>query len=133
MSNAFGKALRAARLGAGLTLDQVSRRTRYSVAHLSDFERGERSSPSGESIVSLAIAVSVPPVDLLLAAARDRGEFRCPLSLVPLDELEAFLRGREEPPHVCPGCHAVAPDKCAPNCRDAEIEEEHRHAIESGD
>lgn len=36
-------------------------------------------------------------------------------------------------PYVCPGCHAVAPDRCVPGCIDAEIEEDHRRAIESGD
>ena len=133
MKNAFGTELRAARQQAGLTLDQVSRRTHYSMAHLSDFERGERAPPGGEYIVSIATAVGMSPVDLLLAAAADRGEFRCPLSLVPLDELESFLRGRENPPYVCPGCHAVAPDRCVPGCVDDEIESEHRHAIESGD
>lgn len=38
-----------------------------------------------------------------------------------------------EGPHVCPGCHAVAPERCAPGCIDAEIEEERRHAEDSGD
>ena len=36
-------------------------------------------------------------------------------------------------PHVCPGCHAVGEERCAPGCIDAELEEELRHAIESGD
>lgn len=36
-------------------------------------------------------------------------------------------------PHVCPGCYAVAPERCAPGCIDAEMEEERRHAEESGD
>ena len=36
-------------------------------------------------------------------------------------------------PHVCPGCHAVAPERCAPGCIDAEMEEERRHAEDSGD
>lgn len=34
---------------------------------------------------------------------------------------------------VCPGCHAVGGEKCAPSCIDAEIEAEQREAIESGD
>lgn len=38
-----------------------------------------------------------------------------------------------EGPYVCPGCHAVAPERCAPGCIDAEIEEAHREAIERGD
>jgi hypothetical protein len=42
------------------------------------------------------------------------------------------LRGLDEAPHVCPGCHAVGPERCAPGCIDAEIEAEHREAIESG-
>lgn len=36
-------------------------------------------------------------------------------------------------PYVCPGCYAVAPERCAPGCIDAEIEEDHRRAIERGD
>lgn len=92
--NTFGKALRNARFDSNQTLFQVSTRTRYSVAHLSDFERGERAPPSGESIVELATAVGSSAADLLLAAASDRGEFRCPLSLVNLDELSAFLRAQ---------------------------------------
>lgn len=34
---------------------------------------------------------------------------------------------------VCPGCHAVGEERCAPGCIDAELEEECRQAIESGD
>ena len=67
---------------------------------------------------------------------RIAGEFRCPMSLVPLDELTSFLRRFEadvDPPYVCPGCHAVAPDRCVPGCVDDETEAERRHAIESGD
>ena len=49
----------------------------------------------------------------------------------------AFLEAKEEQehegPYVCPGCHAVAPERCAPGCIDAEIEEERRHAEDSGD
>lgn len=36
-------------------------------------------------------------------------------------------------PYVCPGCYAVAGEKCAPGCIDDEIERERREAIESGD
>ncbi|MGL5362847.1 MAG: helix-turn-helix domain-containing protein [Bosea sp. (in: a-proteobacteria)] len=43
MKNAFGQTLRDARQRAGLTLDQVSRRTRYSVAHISEIETEPRS------------------------------------------------------------------------------------------
>lgn len=38
----------------------------------------------------------------------------------------------EECPYVCPGCHAVAPERCAPGCIDAEIEEDARHEREPG-
>lgn len=44
--------------------------------------------------------------------------------------LEATIEGA---PYVCPGCHAVGAEKCAPGCIDAEIEEERRHALETGD
>ena len=30
----------------------------------------------------------------------------------------------EDRPYVCPGCHAVAPERCLPGCLDAEIEAE---------
>lgn len=36
-------------------------------------------------------------------------------------------------PYVCPGCYAVGGEPCAPGCIDAELEEEHRARIESGD
>jgi hypothetical protein len=39
---------------------------------------------------------------------------------------------KQEALHVCPGCYAVGPEHCAPGCIDAEIEAEHREAIESG-
>lgn len=34
---------------------------------------------------------------------------------------------------VCPGCHAVGEERCAPGCIDAELEEERQRAIESWD
>lgn len=43
------------------------------------------------------------------------------------DEQEA------DAPYVCPGCYAFAGERCAPGCIDAEIEAEHRRAIETGD
>jgi hypothetical protein len=48
------------------------------------------------------------------------------------------VRGRddddpEDAPFVCPGCHAVGAEECAPGCIDAEIEAERRHAIEHGE
>lgn len=48
------------------------------------------------------------------------------------DDADA-ARPDPDPPYVCPGCHAVAPERCATGCRDAEIEAEHWNAIESGD
>jgi hypothetical protein len=39
----------------------------------------------------------------------------------------------DDAPFVCPGCHAVGGERCLPGCIDAEIEREHREAIESGD
>jgi hypothetical protein len=38
----------------------------------------------------------------------------------------------EAMPAVCPGCHAVASERCLPGCIDAEIEDAHRDAIENG-
>lgn len=32
----------------------------------------------------------------------------------------------EDAPYVCPGCHAIGPERCAPGCIDAEILEESR-------
>jgi hypothetical protein len=40
---------------------------------------------------------------------------------------------RDVSPYVCPGCYAVGGEPCAPGCIDAEIEREHREAIERGD
>lgn len=39
----------------------------------------------------------------------------------------------DDQPHVCPGCHAVAPERCLPGCIDDEIETENRNALENGD
>lgn len=52
---------------------------------------------------------------------------------IPLSALPLALKGGsdDEPPYVCPGCHAVA-EPCLPGCIDAEIEAEQREAIESG-
>lgn len=36
-----------------------------------------------------------------------------------------------EAPYVCPGCHAVGGERCAPDCIDAQIERE-REASEWG-
>ena len=36
-------------------------------------------------------------------------------------------------PYVCPGCHAVAGEKCAPDCVDDEIRRETEEAIATGD
>lgn len=47
--------------------------------------------------------------------------------------LAALGLDAEQGPPVCPGCHAVAPERCLPGCIDAEIAEDHRHAVESGD
>lgn len=41
--------------------------------------------------------------------------------------------GCSQAPHVCPGCHAVGDEPCAPGCIDAELEAERREAIEGGD
>lgn len=49
-----------------------------------------------------------------------------------LAEYETSPEGMSDAPYVCPGCHAVATERCLPGCIDAEIEAEHRHAIESG-
>lgn len=48
------------------------------------------------------------------------------------DALDAYDRDGE-PPYVCPGCHTVGGERCAPSCIDAAIEEERRNATESGD
>lgn len=36
-------------------------------------------------------------------------------------------------PYVCPGCHAVGGERCAPGCIDDEIRREHEDAITYGD
>lgn len=46
---------------------------------------------------------------------------------------QVTVRFDREAPFVCPGCYAVGGEPCAPYCIDAEIEADHRHAIESGD
>lgn len=38
----------------------------------------------------------------------------------------------EDGPYVCPGCHAVGGERCAPDCIDAEIEAEQRERYDGG-
>lgn len=38
----------------------------------------------------------------------------------------------EDAPYVCPGCHAVGGERCAPGCIDDEIAREHEDAIAYG-
>lgn len=46
----------------------------------------------------------------------------------------AIRAGQEvEPPVVCPGCHAVGEEACAPGCIDAEMEQEAKERRASGD
>lgn len=55
------------------------------------------------------------------------------LGWLPLDALPALNGGDdEEAPFVCPGCHAVAPERCLPGCIDDEIERE-REGHERGE
>lgn len=57
-----------------------------------------------------------------------------------LDEWPINLRVQEFPtpeldeaPYVCPGCHAVGGERCAPGCVDDEIRRERDEALERGD
>lgn len=49
--------------------------------------------------------------------------------------LSSLLMAIEEAerPYVCPGCHAVAPERCLPGCIDDEIEREREDALMRGD
>lgn len=41
--------------------------------------------------------------------------------------------GCSHAPYVCPGCHAVGGERCAPGCIDAEMAREREEALELGD
>lgn len=49
-----------------------------------------------------------------------------------LDELERLVKN-EDPPYVCPGCHATGGESCASGCIDADMEADRQRLIESGD
>lgn len=60
----FGRALRSARIAAGLTQEQVGDRCDMDLSAISRLERGQRN-PRLDTIVRLAHALEVPPATLL--------------------------------------------------------------------
>jgi transcriptional regulator with XRE-family HTH domain len=66
---ALGKAVRAVRVRAGKTQEQVSSAIDMHVTYISDIERGTRN-PSWEALVRLAEGMEVPTADI--AAEFDR-------------------------------------------------------------
>jgi transcriptional regulator with XRE-family HTH domain len=61
----FGRALREARRGIGLSQREVGNRAGLSHSYVSKLETGEMEPPSCRSVVRLAHAVSCDPVSLL--------------------------------------------------------------------
>jgi transcriptional regulator with XRE-family HTH domain len=62
---AFGARLKAARSEQGLTLREVSERSKLSIAYLSDLERGVLQNPTLNALQAIARAVRTPLNDLL--------------------------------------------------------------------
>lgn len=73
MSNAFGDMLRRARRAAGLPMRSVAERMTWSIAYVSDVERGRRAPPSDKSIREIARLLGSEPEPWLTAAAVQRG------------------------------------------------------------
>jgi transcriptional regulator with XRE-family HTH domain len=69
--SAFGEALRQARLGAGLSQNELGRRAGINPGTINRLETGEREPTGREMIAALAEALTLPPADRdrLLAAA----------------------------------------------------------------
>jgi hypothetical protein len=57
------------------------------------------------------LLIKIPPIE---------GESKDALALRFADALTEYAH--RNAPHVCPGCYAVAPSRCAPGCIDAEME-----------
>lgn len=64
--------------------------------------------------------------DVFCGVTRAESQKRLEALRDAVGELHAALM--ENAPIVCPGCHAVAPDHCAPGCIDNEIEREREDA-----
>lgn len=99
MDDSFGETLRALRQAAGLTLDDLVRRTGISKSYLSQLETGAYETPSDEKVIQLARALDVAPGALfekILARRRslDGGQAR---EIAALKSEFAFMR-TDKPP-----------------------------------
>src|SRR5262245_63277285 len=74
----FGAVMRAFRMSAGLTQEELAERTGLSVRGISDLERGERTRPHFETVRLLADALELEPSKQaeLVAAARAASDAR---------------------------------------------------------
>lgn len=91
MSGELGPVLRGHRRAGGLTLEELAESSGVSARAISDMERGHSRGPQSRTIVSLATALRLGPVeraDLLAAAAagRRRPPAAMPGWLVPADD-----------------------------------------------
>ena len=72
MSSTFATVLKRLREEANLSQGQLAERAGFSKAYVGGIEAGLRSQrPPRDAIISLARALDVPPLELLVAAGRD--------------------------------------------------------------
>ncbi len=64
----FGAYLRRMRQAAHMSLPELARRSGVSAAHLSRVESGWRSAPAARTVQRLAIALGIPPEEMLRKA-----------------------------------------------------------------
>jgi transcriptional regulator with XRE-family HTH domain len=69
----FGKRVRAARKGAGLTLEKAAEKLDVHLNHLSEIERG-KSRPSFELIIQLAKAFGTSPMTFFMFEGEETDE-----------------------------------------------------------
>ena len=72
----FGKAVRVARKGVGMTISEVARRLGVTKVYVSDVELGRRAPFTRERIDQIAEILDADPLELYVLAVRSRGHVK---------------------------------------------------------